>query len=64
MKPEEAGWLPAAACCIAALLAWVTFALTSSVGIAKAVTWLRLRLCSFRRRYGLLLRREEKENGS
>ncbi len=59
MKPEEAGWLPAAACCIVALLAWLTFAFTTSVGIAKTLTWLRLRLRSFRRRSGLLLARGE-----
>lgn len=44
MKLEEHGWLPAAACCVIALIALLTFMLTTSVAIPKAYTWLRLQL--------------------
>ena len=44
MKLEEAGWLPAAACCVILLIASLTFVLMTSMAIPKAYRWLRLQL--------------------
>lgn len=57
MKPEEPGWLAAAACCVVLLLAWLTFTLTTSSAIAQALTWVRRRLHSLRRFMGSFLAR-------
>jgi hypothetical protein len=42
----EYGWLPAAACCVILLIAWLTFMLTGSIAIPKAFIWLRFHLNS------------------
>jgi len=57
LKPEESGWLTAAGCCVVLLLAWLTFALTTSSVIPKALTWVRRQLYSVRGFMGLFLAR-------
>jgi hypothetical protein len=55
MKLEEPGWLPAAACCMVLLLAWLTFALTTSFAVAKGLTWARRQLRLLRTLMGSLI---------
>src|SRR5712691_1037450 len=57
LTPEEPGWLAASACCVVLLLAWLTYALTTSSAIAQAVTGVRRRLHSVRRVMGSFLAR-------
>ena len=57
MKPEEPGWLAAAGCCVVLLVAWLTYALTTSSAIPKALTWVRRQLHSVRGFMGLFLAR-------
>lgn len=57
MKPEEPGWLTAAGCCVVLLVAWLTYALTTSSAIPKALTWVRCQLYSVRGFVGLFLAR-------
>jgi len=57
LKPEEPGWLTAAGCCVVLLVAWLTFALTTSSAIPKALIWVRRQLHSVRGFMGLFLAR-------
>ena len=57
LTPEEPGWLAAAGCCVVLLVAWLTFALTTSSAIAKAVTGVRHWLHSVRGFMGSFLAR-------
>ena len=57
LKPEEPGWLTAAGCCVVLLVAWLTYALTTSSAIAQAMTGVRRRLHSVRGFMGSFLAR-------
>jgi len=49
VKIEDAGWLPAAACCVILAVALLAFMLTTSAAIPKALGLLRLLLDRFSR---------------
>lgn len=44
MKLEEAGWLPALACCVILVFALLTFLAASSMALPKVLHWMRVRL--------------------